>query len=70
MAEEMGPMPERTGWTGTQVAVLVILLVVTNAVTASVMFFAFPAGPAGPAAITIYHPWAGSERDLFLPVLE
>ena len=70
MAEEMGPMPERTGWTGTQVAVLVILLVVTNAVTASVMFFAFPAAaPPGPGALTVYHPWSGSERDLFLPVL-
>lgn len=38
--EEAGPMPERAGWTGTQVAVLVILLVLTNAVTAAVIFFA------------------------------
>ncbi|MFQ5907868.1 MAG: extracellular solute-binding protein [Thermoplasmata archaeon] len=62
-------MPERAGWTGTQVAVLVILLVVTNAVTASVMFFAFPAA-APESVLVVYHPWSGSERDLFLPVLE
>ncbi|MCJ2531109.1 MAG: ABC transporter substrate-binding protein [Candidatus Thermoplasmatota archaeon] len=63
-------MPEKTGWTGTQVGVLVILLVVTNAVTGAVVFFAFPAAPAGPAALTVLHPWSGGERDLFLPVLE
>ncbi len=62
-------MPEKTGWTGSQVAVLVIVLIVTNAVTASVMFFAFPAAE-GPAALTVLHPWSGGERDLFLPVLE
>ncbi len=61
-------MPEKTGWTGSQVAVLVIVLIVTNAVTASVMFFAFPAAP-GTTALTVYHPWSGSERDLFKPVL-
>ncbi|MEE8198869.1 MAG: ABC transporter substrate-binding protein [Thermoplasmata archaeon] len=62
-------MPEKTGWSGTQVGVLVILLVVTNAVTGAVVFFALPAAP-GTAAITIYHPWAGSERDQFLTVLD
>ena len=62
-------MPEKTGWSGTQVGVLVILLVVTNAVTGAVVFFALPAAP-GTAALTIYHPWAGSERDQFLTVLD
>ncbi len=66
---DAGPMPEKTGWSGTQVGVLVILLVVTNAVTGAVVFFAIPAAP-GTAAITIYHPWAGSERDQFLVVLD
>lgn len=67
MVEEAGPLPERAGWTGTQIAVLAILLVVTNGVTGSVIFFAIPTGPA---ALTVYHPWAGSERDLFLPVID
>ncbi len=61
-------MPEKTGWTGSQVAALVIILIVTNAVTGAVVFFAFPA--AGPTALTVLHPWSGGERDLFLPVLE
>ncbi len=61
-------MPEKTGWTGTQVGVLVILLVLTNAVTGAVVFFAFP--QAGPTEIRVYHPWADSERDQFLVVLD
>ncbi len=72
--EDAGPMPEKTGWTGTQVGVLILLLVVTNAVTGSVVFFAIPAAPGEPgaraASLTIYHPWAGSERDQFLVVLD
>ncbi len=67
--EDAGPMPEKTGWSGTQVGVLVILLVVTNAVTGAVVFFAIPGAPAGPSALTVIHPWSGGERDLFLPVL-
>ncbi len=62
-------MPEKTGWTGTQVGVLVILLVITNAVTGAVVFFALPAAP-GAAPLVVLHPWSGGERDLFLPVLE
>ena len=62
-------MPEKTGWTGTQIGVLVILLVVTNAVTGAVVFFAVPQA-APETVLVVYHPWSGSERDLFTPVLE
>jgi multiple sugar transport system substrate-binding protein len=62
-------MPEKTGWTGSQVAALVIILIVTNAVTGAVVFFAFPQA-APETVLVVYHPWSGSERDLFLPVLE
>ncbi len=58
----------KPGWTGTQIGVLVILLVLTNAVTGAVIFFAAPTAPE--RVLSIYHPWSGSERDLFLPVLE
>ena len=67
--EDAGPMPEKTGWSGTQVGVLVILLIVTNAVTGAVVFFALPQA-APETVLVVYHPWSGSERDLFLPVLE
>ncbi len=61
-------MPEKTGWTGTQIGVLVILLVLTNAVTGAVIFFATP--QRGPAALTVIGPWAGSEWEAFKPVLD
>ncbi len=48
--EEPYSVPHSDGWTGTQIGILVIILVVTNAVTASVVFFAAlpSSGPANP----------------------
>ena len=40
--------PPRDMWTGSQIAVLIILLVVTNAVTASTFFFMGPTNNQGP----------------------
>lgn len=71
--EDAGPMPERAGWTGTQVAVLVILLVVTNAVTGTVIFFTVPAGEGPSVRVTtikVTAPWAAAELDLFQPVMD
>lgn len=55
-------------WTGRNLAIIVALLVVTNAVTGVSVYFLAP--PAAPAVLTVIHPWSGGERDLFLPVLE
>ena len=67
-------MPEKTGWTGTQIGVLVILLVLTNAVTGAVVFFAVPqAEPEPPVLVTtikVTAPWAASELDRFQPVMD
>lgn len=69
MAEEGSiPMPPSGVWTGRNLAIIIGLLVVTNAVTGVSVFFLAP--QPGVAALVVYHPWAGSERDLFLPVLD
>lgn len=61
-------IPTRGRWTGTQIAVLAVLLVVTNAVTGAVVFFTAPS--AGGQALTVIGPWAGTEMEAFLPVLD
>jgi multiple sugar transport system substrate-binding protein len=45
----------------------VVLLVVTNAITGAAVFFATPVEEE---ALVVIHPWSGSERELFLPVLQ
>ncbi len=55
-------------WTGRNLAIVVVLLVITNAVTGVAVYFL--AVPAAPRVLTVIHPWSGGERDLFLPVLE
>lgn len=67
--EESVPAPPSGAWSGRNLAIIVALLVVTNAVTGVAIYFATPRA-AGTQAIVVYHPWSGSERDLFLPVLD
>ncbi len=59
-------MPSTGGWTGRNIAILVILLVVTNSVTGVVLFFATAPQPA---PFVVVGPWAGAEFDAFEPVL-
>ncbi len=60
----------KPGWTGTQIGVLVLLLVLTNAVTGAVVFFALPQAAVSPNRITVIGPWAGAELDRFQPVMD
>lgn len=55
-------------WTGRNLAIVIGLLVITNAVTGVTVFFV--GRPAAPPVLTVIHPWSGGERDIFLPVLE
>lgn len=56
-------------WTGRNLAIVIGILVVTNAITGvSVFFLAGPAAEAG--ALRIIGPWTGSELDNFMPTLE
>jgi multiple sugar transport system substrate-binding protein len=65
--EEGKPAEAKVSWTGKQIAIVVALLVVTNAITGVAVFFSTPVEEE---ALVVIHPWSGSERDLFLPVLE
>ena len=61
-------MPPRKG--GRMIAIVVALLVVTNAVTALAVYYSVPAAPAPTVEpLRVIGPWAGSEKDKFLPVL-
>ncbi len=63
------PAAPSGAWTGRNLAVVVALLVITNAVTGVAVYFVTPRA-AAPEFLVVYHPWSGSERDLFVPVLD
>ncbi len=54
---------------GRMIAVLIVLLVATNAVTAVTVYYVTPPPPATVQPLRVIGPWAGSEKDKFLPVL-
>lgn len=64
---EEAPIQPSGGFTGRNLAIVVILLVVTNAVTGAVVFFATPRPSA---ALTVVGPWAGAEWEAFKPVMD
>ncbi len=55
-------------WTGRNIAIVVALLVITNAVTGATIFFLRPS-PEGPV-LRVIGPWSGAELDRFQPVMD
>jgi len=54
---------------GRFIVVFIAILIVTNAVTAIAVYYATQPAPAAVAPLRVIGPWAGSEKDKFLPVL-
>lgn len=67
----MGEVPAAPSgvWTGRNLVIVVVLLVITNAVTGVAVYFVTPRA-AEPAMLRVIGPWSGSEMDNFLPTLE
>ncbi len=64
--EEGAPIQPAGIWTGRNLAIVVALLVITNAVTGTAVFFL---KPTPEEKLVVIGPWAGAEMDAFLPVL-
>jgi multiple sugar transport system substrate-binding protein len=68
--EEAKPTEAGRGWTGRQIGILVVLLVITNLITATAVVMVAAPPPAEARALTVIGPWAGPEMEAFLPVLD
>ncbi len=62
------PAAPSGAWTGRNLAIVIGILIVTNAITGVSVFFL--AGPAPAGALRVIGPWTGSELDNFMPTLE
>ncbi len=67
MEEEM-PIQPSGAWTGRNIAIVVALLVITNAVTGVTIFLVRPSAEL--PELRVITPWSGSELDNFMPTIE
>src|SRR3972149_883135 len=56
---------------GRRIMAVIAVLVITNVITAVTASYVFPAAPPAAAApLRVTGPWAGSEKDKFIPVMD